>query len=121
MSNLSFFNSFFFPCELKNSGNSLHGGATEALVDIVGSAVIFTMGAPTTGVSVEINVSYLDAAYAGVSELKTSLFSSSSFFHFCFRLQINIVLIPFFIFFHTLWFSVLFDDVVGSFKVPRLC
>ncbi|CAA3002756.1 acyl-coenzyme A thioesterase 13 [Olea europaea subsp. europaea] len=53
------------PDRLLNSGNSLHGGATAALVDIVGSAVIFTMGAPTTGVSVEINVSYLDAAYAG--------------------------------------------------------
>lgn len=84
---------------MKNSGNSLHGGATAALVDIVGSAVIFTMGAPTTGVSVEINVSYLDAAYAGVSELKTSLFSSSSFFHFCFRLQIKYCANSFFYFF----------------------
>ncbi|CAI9780485.1 unnamed protein product [Fraxinus pennsylvanica] len=54
----------------KNSGNSLHGGATAALVDIVGSAVIYTMGAPTTGVSVEINVSYLDAAYAGDLEFE---------------------------------------------------
>lgn len=36
-------------------------------MDIVGSAVIFTMGATTTGVSVEINVSYLDGAYVGVS------------------------------------------------------
>ena len=52
---------------LKNSGNFLHGGATATLVDLVGSAVIFTLGAPATGVSVEINVSYLDAAYAGVS------------------------------------------------------
>ncbi|KAB1228189.1 Acyl-coenzyme A thioesterase 13 [Morella rubra] len=47
-----------------NSGNFLHGGATATLVDMVGSAVIFTVGAPVTGVSVEINVSYLDAAYA---------------------------------------------------------
>ncbi|KAL2532945.1 Thioesterase superfamily protein [Abeliophyllum distichum] len=57
--------SLIVPSRLLNCGNSLHGGATAALVDIVGSAVIYTMGAPTTGVSVEINVSYLDAAYAG--------------------------------------------------------
>ncbi|KAK9996856.1 hypothetical protein SO802_021542 [Lithocarpus litseifolius] len=37
---------------------------TTTLVDLVGSAVIFSVGAPATGVSVEINVSYLDAAYA---------------------------------------------------------
>ncbi|XP_010547868.1 PREDICTED: acyl-coenzyme A thioesterase 13 [Tarenaya hassleriana] len=51
------------PPRLLNSGNFLHGGATATLVDLVGSAVIFTLGAPQTGVSVEINVSYLDAAY----------------------------------------------------------
>ncbi|XAR55723.1 Acyl-CoA hydrolase [Bertholletia excelsa] len=51
------------PPRLLNSGNFLHGGATASLVDIVGSAVIVSVGAPTTGVSVEINVSYLDAAY----------------------------------------------------------
>ena len=44
----------------------MHGGATATLVDLVGSAVIYTLGAPITGVSVEINVSYLDAAFAGV-------------------------------------------------------
>ncbi|XP_027338629.1 acyl-coenzyme A thioesterase 13-like [Abrus precatorius] len=54
------------PPRLLNSGNSLHGGATAALVDVVGSAAIPTVGysAANTGVSVEINVSYLDAAYA---------------------------------------------------------
>lgn len=51
---------------IKNSGNFLHGGATATLVDLVGSAAIYTVGAPMTGVSVEINVSYLDAAYADV-------------------------------------------------------
>lgn len=51
---------------LKNSGNFLHGGATATLVDLVGSAVIYTVGTTMTGVSVEINVSYLDSAYAGV-------------------------------------------------------
>lgn len=37
-----------------------------SLVDLVGSAAIFSTGAPNSGVSVEINVSYLDAAYADV-------------------------------------------------------
>ncbi|RZC17508.1 Acyl-coenzyme A thioesterase 13 isoform D [Glycine soja] len=59
------------PPRLLNAGNSLHGGAIAALVDVVGSAAIPTVGysAPNTGVSVEINVSYLDAAYADVSRL----------------------------------------------------
>lgn len=37
-------------------------------MDILGSAAIYTaaIGAPGTGVSVEISVSYVDAAYAGV-------------------------------------------------------
>lgn len=39
---------------------------TAALVDIVGSAAILTMGVPTTGVSVDINISYLDGAFVGV-------------------------------------------------------
>ena len=51
---------------VKNTGTSLHGGATATLVDMVGSAVIYTVGSPVTGVSVEINVSYLDGAYVGV-------------------------------------------------------
>ncbi|KAL2347129.1 hypothetical protein Fmac_001129 [Flemingia macrophylla] len=56
------------PQRLLNAGNSLHGGATAALVDVVGSAAIPTVGygGANTGVSVEINVSYLDAAYADV-------------------------------------------------------
>ncbi|XP_042496527.1 acyl-coenzyme A thioesterase 13-like [Macadamia integrifolia] len=52
------------PLRLLNSGNFLHGGATASLVDIVGSAAIYTVGAPTTGVSIEISVSYLDAAFS---------------------------------------------------------
>ena len=52
---------------MKNAGNFLHGGATATLVDLVGSAVIYTVGPPISGVSVEINVSYLDAAYVDVS------------------------------------------------------
>ncbi|XP_071706890.1 uncharacterized protein [Rutidosis leptorrhynchoides] len=54
------------PPRLLNVANSLHGGATAALVDVVGSAVILTVeGVKTTGVSVEINVSYLAAAFVG--------------------------------------------------------
>ncbi|ESR39650.1 4HBT domain-containing protein [Citrus sinensis] len=53
------------PPRLLNAGNFMHGGATATLVDLVGSAAIFTVGAPSVGVSVEINVSYLDAAFGG--------------------------------------------------------
>ncbi|KAI9079682.1 hypothetical protein K1719_038303 [Acacia pycnantha] len=52
------------PPRLLNSHNSLHGGATATLVDLLGSAAIYAAGAPSVGVSVEINVTYLDAAYA---------------------------------------------------------
>ncbi|EOX92802.1 Thioesterase superfamily protein isoform 3 [Theobroma cacao] len=51
-------------CTFKNGSNYLHGGVTATLVDLVGSAAVYTVGAPFTGVSVEINVSYMDAAYA---------------------------------------------------------
>ena len=37
------------------------------VVDLVGSTVIYSVGTPATGVSVEINVSYLDAAFTVVS------------------------------------------------------
>ncbi|GLJ24879.1 hypothetical protein SUGI_0475840 [Cryptomeria japonica] len=53
------------PPRLLNVGNFLHGGATAAYVDIIGSAAIFTTGAKSSGVSVEINVSYLNAAKLG--------------------------------------------------------
>ncbi|KAG9444109.1 hypothetical protein H6P81_015449 [Aristolochia fimbriata] len=55
--------SFKVPARLLNNGNFLHGGATASLVDIVGSAAIFAAGSPTSGASLEINISYLDAAY----------------------------------------------------------
>ncbi|GAB2218513.1 hypothetical protein Droror1_Dr00001738 [Drosera rotundifolia] len=58
--------SFRVPPRLLNTANTLHGGAIASLVDLVGSAAIFTAGAPFTGVSVEISVSYLDGA--GVDE-----------------------------------------------------
>uniref|UniRef100_A0A2P2QM72 Thioesterase domain-containing protein n=1 Tax=Rhizophora mucronata TaxID=61149 RepID=A0A2P2QM72_RHIMU len=56
--------SFKVPYRLLNAGNSLHGGATATLVDLTGSAAMYTViGDRPSGVSVEINVSYLDAAY----------------------------------------------------------
>ncbi|CAN1147138.1 hypothetical protein LINPERHAP2_LOCUS15691 [Linum perenne] len=61
-------------------GTFLHGGATTTLVDLVGSVVIFTVGPPRTGVSVEINVSYLDAAYVNmrVARMYRSISSSTT-------------------------------------------
>lgn len=56
----------------------MHGGATATLVDLVGSVAIHTVGAPNTGVSVEINVTYLDSAYADVS-MFCALFGCSIF------------------------------------------
>ncbi|KAK3028693.1 hypothetical protein RJ639_038072 [Escallonia herrerae] len=49
------------PDRLLNTGNFLHGGATATLVDIMGSAAIATLGAPMTGVSVEINTQYIQS------------------------------------------------------------
>ncbi|KAK9040302.1 hypothetical protein V6N11_015473 [Hibiscus sabdariffa] len=53
------------PPRLLNAGNFLHGGATASLVDLVGSAVVYTYGVSSSGVSVEISITYLDAAYVG--------------------------------------------------------
>ncbi|XP_076892053.1 uncharacterized protein LOC143543670 [Bidens hawaiensis] len=54
------------PPRLLNTDNSLHGGATMALVDVVGGVVIPTINnATSSGVSMEINVPYLDSAYVG--------------------------------------------------------
>ncbi|KAM1004352.1 hypothetical protein ACFX2C_004559 [Malus domestica] len=57
--------SFKVPPRLLNGGNFMHGGATATLVDLVGSAALLSSGALNVGVSVEINVSYLDSAYPG--------------------------------------------------------
>ncbi|KAB2637014.1 acyl-coenzyme A thioesterase 13-like [Pyrus ussuriensis x Pyrus communis] len=57
--------SFTVPPRLVNGGNFLHGGATATLVDLIGSAAILSSGAISSGVLVEINVSYLDSAYPG--------------------------------------------------------
>ncbi|PQQ21753.1 acyl-coenzyme A thioesterase 13 isoform X1 [Prunus yedoensis var. nudiflora] len=57
--------SFKVPPRLLNGGNLMHGGATTTLVDLIRLAAILTVGTPSFGVSVEINVSYLDSAYPG--------------------------------------------------------
>ncbi|EEC71905.1 hypothetical protein OsI_04677 [Oryza sativa Indica Group] len=57
--------SFTVPPRLTNARSKrMHGGAVASLVDLVGSAVFFAGGSPKTGVTVEITVSYLDAARA---------------------------------------------------------
>ncbi|XP_076950846.1 uncharacterized protein LOC143623949 [Bidens hawaiensis] len=54
------------PPRLLNTDNSLQGGAIAALVDEVGGVVIPTItNATNSGVSMVINVSYLDSAYVG--------------------------------------------------------
>ncbi|KAL9391654.1 hypothetical protein Peur_015574 [Populus x canadensis] len=52
------------PPRLLNGSDCLHAGAIAMLVDVVGSAALVAGGVFLTGVSVEINVSHLDAAYA---------------------------------------------------------
>ncbi|KAK9291522.1 hypothetical protein L1049_019470 [Liquidambar formosana] len=52
------------PPRLLNADNVFHGGATAMLVDLVGTTAIYSLGGSVTGVSVEINISYMDAAYA---------------------------------------------------------
>jgi acyl-coenzyme A thioesterase PaaI-like protein len=69
---------------IKNTGDFFHGGVTATLVDLVGSAVIYTFGPPATAVSVEINVSYLDAASADISFYATLCFVVLKVFGFVF-------------------------------------
>ncbi|CAL4960136.1 unnamed protein product [Urochloa decumbens] len=56
--------SFTVPPRLMDASKRMHGGALASLVDLVGSAMIFAGGSPTTGVSLEITISYLNAARA---------------------------------------------------------
>ncbi|MCO5567600.1 hypothetical protein L7F22_021294 [Adiantum nelumboides] len=53
------------PPSLCNAGDRLHGGAITSLVDIIGSAAIFSTGQTYSGVSVEINVTFMAAAPLG--------------------------------------------------------
>ncbi|PKA57121.1 hypothetical protein AXF42_Ash002425 [Apostasia shenzhenica] len=48
---------------LVNSGGILHGSVIAALVDLVGSAVLYSAGSSTSGVSVEISFSCVDQAF----------------------------------------------------------
>ena len=57
----------------KDASKRMHGGALASLVDLVGSAVFFAGGSPTTGVSLEITISYLTAARANVSRRDNEL------------------------------------------------
>jgi len=57
---------------MQNSGGFLHGGATASLVDLVASAAFATAGLRTRGSPLEMNISYLDAAFADVSNLDPS-------------------------------------------------
>ncbi|MBA0864009.1 hypothetical protein Goshw_028628 [Gossypium schwendimanii] len=59
--------SFKVTPRLLNEGNYLHSGAVATFVDIVSSAAIYTAGGTFAGASVEINISFMDAAYADVS------------------------------------------------------
>ncbi|XP_062187098.1 uncharacterized protein LOC133890643 [Phragmites australis] len=55
---------FVVPPRLTDASKRMHGGALASLVDLVGSSVFFAGGSPTTGVSLEITISYLNAACA---------------------------------------------------------
>ncbi|XP_051136705.1 uncharacterized protein LOC127255276 [Andrographis paniculata] len=56
--------SIIVPQRLTGEKGELHAGAAAALVDLIGTTVVFTTGVPT-GVSVEINISYTGTAYVG--------------------------------------------------------
>ncbi|CAM0883938.1 unnamed protein product [Alopecurus aequalis] len=56
--------SFTVPPRLTNTREHMYGGVVASLVDLVGSAAIFAGGSPTTGVSLDITISYLNAARA---------------------------------------------------------
>jgi len=57
----------------QNSGGFLHGGATASLVDLVASAAFTTAGLRTRGSPLEMNISYLDAAFADVGDISGAL------------------------------------------------
>ncbi|KAL6650587.1 hypothetical protein ACP70R_009512 [Stipagrostis hirtigluma subsp. patula] len=57
--------SFVVTPRLASPAGYLRSGVTATLADQVGSAVFFCSGLATSGVSLEINVSYVDAAAVG--------------------------------------------------------
>ncbi|KAG6510174.1 hypothetical protein ZIOFF_028183 [Zingiber officinale] len=63
---------------LGSPGGVLIGGVIATLVDVIGSIALSTCGLPTTGVSLDINISYLDAAMIGVSRIFTLILISQS-------------------------------------------
>uniref|UniRef100_A0A9I9DRY8 Thioesterase domain-containing protein n=1 Tax=Cucumis melo TaxID=3656 RepID=A0A9I9DRY8_CUCME len=50
-------------CLIKNDNNSMRQGASALLVDCLGHAAVKTLTPSSTGVSLEVNVSFFDAAY----------------------------------------------------------
>ncbi|KAJ4761690.1 Thioesterase superfamily protein [Rhynchospora pubera] len=48
-----------------SSGGYIHGGVITSLADVVGSAVFYSAGILTSGVSLEISVSFVDVASIG--------------------------------------------------------
>ncbi|KAL0535783.1 hypothetical protein IC582_024708 [Cucumis melo] len=51
------------PARLLNDNNSMRQGASALLVDCLGHAAVKTLTPSSTGVSLEVNVSFFDAAY----------------------------------------------------------
>lgn len=58
---------------MKNLFKAVHGGVIASLVDIIGTAAIVTTGTVDTGVSVDINVTYVSAAVEGVCTISHSI------------------------------------------------
>eukprot|EP00850_Spirogloea_muscicola_P021704 SM000258S09120 [mRNA] locus=s258:39100:40314:- [translate_table: standard] len=50
--------------QLQNRYSTLHGGAIATLVDVVGSAALVSLTGSSSGVSTDINVSYISSAKA---------------------------------------------------------
>ncbi|KAJ6798909.1 acyl-coenzyme A thioesterase 13-like [Iris pallida] len=61
------------------AGNYLHGGVIATLVDVIGSAAIVSGGHTlTSGVSIDLSVSHMDAAFVGEEvEIEAKLLNDS--------------------------------------------
>ena len=53
--------------EVSNFYDTLHGGATSTLVDVVGTMAVLSKDPTKPGVSVELNVSFISAAKIGTN------------------------------------------------------
>jgi hypothetical protein len=68
---------------LQSPQGYLLSGVTATLADQLGSAVFFSSGVGTSGVSLEICLSYVDTATVGVRPISLSRTSCSSSTDFC--------------------------------------